>query len=780
MTKKQSFLFKSLLIICFLFTTSLAKSQCCSYTLSMHDSYGDGWNGGYLDVYINNVFHGTYSGLNFANTDTFQICNGDSLKLIYTAGAYENENSYQLYDPAWNLIHAEGSNPAIGVELLTTGNCQSLSVPGNNPCTAIPIDTGQCVMYDNTGFPHSGLIAGCANNTGPEMWFSVIVPPSGNLNIATDNGSLGDTGLAIWTDTTCTNIHAIACDDDSGPGYFSLINLYDLTPGQQLYIQVWGYNGQVGTFQLCVHNAEKVKIDSTRLPLILINTLGNTVTQGTKVNAMMYIKYNGAGTFTHITDSANVYSGNIGINKHGASSSGYPQIPYAIETRDTMGLNHNVSLLGMPSENDWLLTSNYNDRSMIRNTLAHKIFTEMGNYSPREQLCVVLVDSVYQGIYVFGEKIKQDLNRVNIATLTAFDLTGNELTGGYILQQNLWNSSNSFQSNYSPIDHPGFDVHYLYQYPSSDSIKPAQKTYIASFIDSLETALYSANFVDSATGYRQFLDTKSFIDYFLVNELSRNNDGFKKSVFFNKDKFSNGGKFKAGPVWDFDWAWKDLGGCSIFNNSNGSGWAHHINDCGPDNYSNGYYIRLLQDTIFDNELRCRYETYRNTVLDTAYISHYIDSMKNYVAFDQAMHFQKWPILGTSGPAPEINAIATTYNAEMDTLKAWIKTRIAWLDANIPGHCYPQPIDHTGINEETNGSLNFYPNPSAGTIHFEGTINATSVSEMKIYDITGKEIDRMELKAGLLKFDYQLDRKGVFYFSITGKNGKIQYGKLIVL
>ena len=108
----------------------------------------------------------------------------------------------------------------------------------------------------------------------------------------------------------------------------------------------------------------------------------------------------------------------------------HPQPAYGFETRDSAGANNNVSLLGMPAENDWVLLSNFNDRSLIRNTLAYKLFGDMGNYSVRTSLCEVLIDSSYKGIYVFGEKIKRDNNRVHIAKLTSADTTGDDLTGG--------------------------------------------------------------------------------------------------------------------------------------------------------------------------------------------------------------------------------------------------------------------------------------------------------------------------------------------------------------
>jgi hypothetical protein len=200
----------------------------------------------------------------------------------------------------------------------------------------------------------------------------------------------------------------------------------------------------------------------------------------------------------------------------------------------------------------------------------------------------------------------------------------------------------------------------------------AQKRYIAAFVDSLETALYSPNFADPIIGYRKYMDVPSFIDYFIVNEVSRNAGGFKKSVFFHKDKYSKGGKLKAGPVWDFDWAWKDMQGvCTYFQGYSGAGWAHKINDCFTDNYSTGWYIRLMQDSTFSNELRCRYEAYRQTMLDTTNLFAYIDSMGARIQNAQVRHFQKWPILGRSGPAPDFGVLATTYTGN------WTPSKAGW-------------------------------------------------------------------------------------------------------
>lgn len=723
-------------VVCFLAINSISLSaQCCNYRLSMQDSYGDGWNGATLQIFINNTLAGTYSALNTGSTALIPVCNGDTLTAYYTAGSYENENSYVIQDSSWNIVFQDGPNPDTGNVFSTVGNCNTPLLAGSHPCTAIPIDTGQCVFTSNVGFPGSGLNPNCASYQGGDIWFTMLVPASGNLSFETDSGSINDTGIAIWTDTSCTNPQYVACDDDNGNGYYSYLLLYDATPGSTLYIQVFGYGGASGSFELCVNDLGTVSLDSSELPIVMINTLGQTIIEDTKINCLMEIKYNGVNNITYVTDSANIYNGHVGIEIRGLTSAGYPQSPYGFETRDSAGGNNNVSILGMPAENDWVLLSNYNDRSLVKNLISYKLFGEMGNYTPRAQLCEVLVDSSYKGIYVIGEKIKRDGNRVDIATLNPQDTLGDELTGGYILQQNYWNANNSFQSNYSPIDHPGFDVHFVYEYPDEFAIQPAQKVYIASYIDSLETALYSPNFADTATGYRKYMDTKSFIDYFIVNEVARSADGFKKSVFFHKDKYSNGGKLHAGPVWDFDWAWKNMPICSIYQSNGGSGWAHLNNDCPTDNYSTGWYVRLLQDSTFANELRCTYEAYRQTMLDTAYMFNYIDSIGQLVQNAQARHFQKWPILGVSGPAPDDGPVATTYYGELDSLKQWIRIRIQWLDANIPGLCAP-----VGVNEtQVTNTINCYPNPANDYLMIDYSLPAAMNISYQLFNYLGAEV-----------------------------------------
>ena len=760
-----------------LYFGSSISAQCCDYLLVMDDSYGDGWNGGTLQVNVNGSLIGIFAAAGAGSDTTFTMCNGDELVLNYSAAEWEEENSYRLFDPVGNVVFADGPTPSTGVAFTGVGDCDAVAAPGSVPCAALPIDTLDCVLADNTAAIGAGIDPSCANYQGGDIWYVMPVPPSGNVSVSTfDSGGLNDTGIALWTGTNCVDLTQRGCDDDGGDGYFSLALAYELPVGEMLYIQVFGYGGGTGAFELCVTDLGTVTLESSELPIVMINTLGQEIVDEPKIHALMEIKYNGPGNLTFVTDPANVYNGDVGIEIRGASSAGYPQRPYGFETRDSLGENLDVSLLGMPAEHDWVLLSNYNDRSLIKNQLAFSISQGMGQYATRTHLCEVLIDSVYRGIYVLGEKIKRDSGRVDIAKLTPNENSGDDLTGGYIFMQAYWDGNNSFLSNYHPIDHPDFDVHFVYNTPSPDSISDPQRDYIASFVDTLETALYSPAFDDPATGYRKYMDVKSFIDYFLVNEVSRSADGFKKSVFFHKDKNSNGGKLKAGPVWDFDWAWKNIASCSIFEATDGSSWAHQINDCFTDNYSCGWYVRLLQDTTFNNELRCKYEEYRTTVLDTATIFSYIDSIGDRVQNAQARHFQKWPILGVGGPAPDVGPVATTYAGELDSLKAWITLRLAWLDVNIPGTCINTSVE----TYQAESNLSCYPNPSSGVFHFRGSVPDGRSLVMTIHDLAWRELERIPLASGQQSFDHTINGSGTYFFCLEDGSGHtLQQGKMIV-
>jgi hypothetical protein len=505
---------------------------------------------------------------------------------------------------------------------------------------------------------------------------------------------------------------------------------------------------------------------SSNLPIVTINTHGLNIIDDPKIMADMGIIYNGAGVRNDVDDSLNNYNGKIGIELRGHSSQGFPQKQYGFETRDTSGDDLDVSLLGLPSEHDWILYAPYDDKSLMRNSLTYFLATGMGHYASRSVFCELVLNDEYMGVYVLMEKIKRGKNRVNIDKMNASDTTGDELTGGYLCSID-WADNAGWYSNFPPDQtKPVKDsVFYQYIYPKDDDIVPQQQQYIQQYVDSFETALSASYFQDSASGWRKYADENSFIDFFLINEVSKNVDGYRLSTFFFKDKNSKGGKLQMGPAWDFNLAWRNADYCG---NDHFGGWAYRLTDFCEWDFP-FWWKRLMEDTQFKNHLRCRYNELRSTVLDTSHIFNYIDSISLYVDEAQQRHFKTWPILGVyTWPNP--SPLAQTYREELDLMKVWISERLTFMDFYVPGTCMPLT---NGGNElqDTETAIRLFPNPATDRIEVQ---NYSSYSKMnlQIVNILGQVVysglldgDHAEINIGTLQ-------NGLYYLRC------IDHGKLI--
>ncbi len=457
-------------------------------------------------------------------------------------------------------------------------------------------------------------------------------------------------------------------------------------------------------------------LQSSNLPIISIETNGQSIPNEPKIEAKMQIIYNGPGATNAITDPPNAYNGAIGIEVRGASSSYMPQTPYAIETRDDLGNERTVSLFGMPEETDWCLIPHYNEKTFVRNPLSYHLFQQMGNYAPRTQLVEVLVNGNYAGIYLFCERIKRDNNRVDIKKANPDSLSGDHLTGGYIFKIDYWTEEDKITSAFTPSG-TNATINYAVHYPKAGDLTATQRNYLSDYIFDAESALFSTQFTDPQTGYRRYFDTGSFVDYFLLNELARNNDGSKKSRFFYKNRNSVDSTLHAGPVWDFDWAWKDILECATFAATDGSGWSYRINECAPDIYSPDLYPRMLKDTEFAIQICERYANLRQGIFSQEYLFNYIDSIAQLVQTAQVRHYQRWQILGYGNWTPEAGVYPTTYQGEVNKLKAWVERRLTWLDANIPTLCDPTLVPPKPIPV----AIKVFPNPSDGLVFWNGPV-----------------------------------------------------------
>jgi CotH kinase protein/Secretion system C-terminal sorting domain len=513
---------------------------------------------------------------------------------------------------------------------------------------------------------------------------------------------------------------------------------------------------------------------SSNLPIITINTNGQTILDDPKISADMKMIYNGTGVRNNVSDPANHYNGKIGIEIRGKSSQQFPMKSYSIELQDAAGSSVNKSLLGMPSESDWVLYAPYTDKTLMRNFLAYTMGREMGRWAPRCQFVEVILNNDYVGVYVLLEKIKRGSGRVNITKLNPADVAGDALTGGYIFAIDKTDPGDDGWSSRiaPPSAGNGQRIDFLYNVPKASAIVNEQRAYIKSYVDSFESALNSFDFQDPVSGFRRFADVNSFVDYFIVNEVSRNVDGYRLSTYLHKDRQSKGGKLNAGPVWDYDLAFRNADYCS---GSNPGGWSYQFNTiCNKDFWLVPFWWnRFMQDTAYTSSLRCRWKQLRQTSLSNARINFLVDSVNTLLSESQQRHFQRWPILGQY-IWPNAQPIPTSYAGEISTLKEWLSDRLTWIDINIPntGACRDWPIDAVGTM-----IINIYPNPvsNAGITATLQSKNNQAVS-LQVTDAAGRIIYIKQINAiagintfpGLNPARWQ---KGMYTFSFKNADGE---------
>ncbi|MFM7016416.1 MAG: CotH kinase family protein, partial [Bacteroidota bacterium] len=275
---------------------------------------------------------------------------------------------------------------------------------------------------------------------------------------------------------------------------------------------------------------------SSNLPIVKINTLGNSIVDEPKVLSNMQIIDNGPGLRNYITDTVYTYDGNIGIEVRGSSSQSFPKKSFGFETWDSASNEIDTSLLGFPRESDWILNANYTDKSFLRNVTSYHLFNQMGHYASRTKYVEVFINNVYAGVYILMEKVKRDNNRVNISNLTPLDTSAIDITGGYILKVDKATGSGGaggFNSAFPPVNN-GTIPEILYDYPNDATITAQQANYIQAFVDSFEQALHGPQYTDPINGYYKYINDSTFIDFFLINELSKNVDGNRISSYLYK------------------------------------------------------------------------------------------------------------------------------------------------------------------------------------------------------------------------------------------------------
>lgn len=406
----------------------------------------------------------------------------------------------------------------------------------------------------------------------------------------------------------------------------------------------------------------------SNLPIVIINTDGGVpIPDEPKVLATMKIIWHQDGSRNYLSDINNPeflnYDGRIGIERRGTSSQMPNKKPYGLTTLMSDDVtNNNVSILGMPSENDWILNSLPFDQTGMRDVLSYELSEKLGQYASRRVYCEVVINGSYNGLYVFMEKIKVDKDRVNIQKMDENCYNQPEVSGGYITKTDkttggdpvAW-TMQGYGGGWWPET-----ADFIHHYPKPENINTSQHNYIKSvFMDLAEKA--GNHNVSIENGIPSIIDIPSFVDFMIIGEFASNVDVYAFSTFFHKDRK---GKLRAGPVWDYNLTY---GHDEFGNRSRYDVWQFDNDD------NNG--PKFWKDLFNTGEFRCYFAkrwfevTAEGMPLNYNEISARMDELDLLLAEAIVRDNQRWGQM-------------YQHAYEVQAMKTWIQQRINWLNNNI--------------------------------------------------------------------------------------------------
>lgn len=362
------------------------------------------------------------------------------------------------------------------------------------------------------------------------------------------------------------------------------------------------------------------------------------------------------GTIT-ISDPEKLYSdvaefsAEMGIRGRGNSTWSFPKKPWKVK------LKEKASLLGMPADKEWALLANYADRTLVRNIVAMKLSEICGfSWTPRMHSVEVYLNGKYQGVYTLCEHKKVSSDRVDI-DVVGEDVTGGDaITGGYYLEieeqqdeTTCWWTSMGVPMMFSDPEEPNSE----------------QLAYVKGLFESFEQALWAKDH-SQTSGYPKYIDVDSFVDYYIVQELTKNIDGnLRKSSFITKER---GKKMEMYHLWDFDLT---LGNCGYF-------WGNVGN--GPESFwikLDKWYPHLFADPAFVDKVQKRWNELKP---EFDKIPEFIDEQTFYLAKAQERNFKVWSIWESVDWVyfPSLGS----YEKEVEYLKDFYTKRLEWLDREL--------------------------------------------------------------------------------------------------
>lgn len=377
-----------------------------------------------------------------------------------------------------------------------------------------------------------------------------------------------------------------------------------------------------------------VNVTYSGLPVLFIETPG-----GAEVPDKHSDWLGGTKLVLYNADWTVDYEGTTGMRGRGNSTWHYPKKPYAFK------LDSKAEILGMPKHKRWVLLANWMDRTLLRNRISFAVAMKTGlAWTPHGEFVEVILNGEFLGNYYLCEHIKIDKNRVNID-----ELEDDVVDSGYIFELDTYFDEDfKFRSQY-------YDMPYMFKDP--DEVNDAQFAFMQDYVNNMEASLYS-NSRFAAREYTEYLDVDSFIDWWLVHEITGNSEPkHPKSSYMHRN---TGGKLTMGPVWDFDW--------ETFKPHQ----YYQIKD-------KMYYGRLFQDAQFKQRVK---ERWNDLEAGFREIPAYIESEAARIKSSESMNHEMWPITPEGGQGLVNGDEKLTFDEAVQRMKKAYEDMLEWMDQNI--------------------------------------------------------------------------------------------------
>ncbi len=535
-----------------------------------------------------------------------------------------------------------------------------------------------------------------------------------------------------------------------------------------------------------------VKLTRTNLPIVFMNVKGKTIQREERISAWVKIIDNGDGQYNYGDTIAHPgqtidYEGYVGLKYRGNSSfNSSDKKPYSFRPLDKSleegGKKQKVSIMGMGKDNDWALLAPFSDKSMIREVLTFELARPYFDYVPHAKYCEVVLDGTYYGVFIMAERVGKGKKRLDLHDPGE---DAGDLTGDYHVEIDRDDEPNFYRSKYHPVDGNGNDMtdkYVTYQYKNPEyedfaTLPEGALNALHKSIDDMEASFRTSYFDDPERGYRKYIDEISFIDYLLATEFSFNIDGYRLST--NLYKYSDTRAANEGldsrwkmSLWDFNIA---FGNANYNYGDRTDLWQYNFNARSNDAQSVPFWwSRMMKDSKFVDQLKERWQLYRDNDYSDERIQEKIDSLTNVLTSAGAVSRNQnaWGIIGRwAWP----NAyVGSTYDDEIKYLKNWIANRVKFMDRQLLPRTVDIVTEPVPVKSGWNADVVAEATPASS--HVTGAIDGNrTLYSASLRENGGLPVDRNIVSPEGVK--YQLapyDADNALFITSAGAGGQLVF------